>query len=90
MIASAMTYDEFTAELANTSLSGRKFAQLLKLNSNTIANYKRVGKVPAHLAVILVLIRGLEEHGIEYRQKIEALALEPNARRGKSIADKSA
>jgi len=90
MIASAMTYDEFTAELANTSLSGRKFAQLLKLNSNTIANYKRVGKVPAHLAVILVLIRGLEEHGIEYRQKVEALALEPNARRGKSIADKSA
>ncbi|MBX9725249.1 MAG: hypothetical protein K2X81_27845 [Candidatus Obscuribacterales bacterium] len=83
---SSMTYDEFTLELAHTGLSGREFAKLLKLNPNTIANYKQSGKVPSHHAVILVLIRKLEEHGIEYRQRIETLDLTPNAKRGKSIA----
>jgi hypothetical protein len=80
-----MNYDDFTTELAAIKLSGREFAKLLKLNQNTIANYKRTGKVPAHLAVIVVLIRKLDEAGIPYREVIEKLELLPNRARGKAI-----
>lgn len=80
-----MNYDDFTAVLASIKLSGREFAKLLKLNPNTIANYKRRGTVPAHLAVIVVLIRRLTEAGVSYREQIEGLELEPNRARGKAI-----
>jgi hypothetical protein len=80
-----MKYDDFTSLLSQTTLSGREFAKLLKLNPNTIANYKRRGTVPAHLAVIALLIQNLEASGTPYRQQIEALKLETKARRGRSI-----
>jgi hypothetical protein len=82
-----MTYREFVDQLAIARISGREFARLLNLNPNTIANYKSVGTVPNHLAVIAVLIRTLSENGIEYRQQVEALRLRPNARRGQSLAE---
>ncbi|WP_342619771.1 XRE family transcriptional regulator [Rhodoferax sp. GW822-FHT02A01] len=80
-----MNYEEFTTLLSGTSLSGREFAKLLKLNPNTIANYKQKGEIPSHLAVIAVLIHQMESHGVEYRAQIEALGLQPNAPRGKSL-----
>ncbi|AYQ27611.1 XRE family transcriptional regulator [Polaromonas sp. SP1] len=82
-----MTYQDFIDELAAANISGREFARLIKLNQNTIANYKRRGDVPSNLAVVAVLMRLLAEHEIPYRQALESLDIEPNARRGKSIAD---
>lgn len=82
-----MTYQDFIDELAEAGISGREFARLLKLNPNTIANYKRRGDVPSNLAVAATLMRMLAEHNISYRERLEALDIEPNARRGKSIAD---
>jgi hypothetical protein len=80
-----MKYDDFTSLLSQTTLSGREFAKLLKLNPNTIANYKRRGTVPAHLAVIALLILSLEASSIPYKEKIEGLELEPKAARGRAI-----
>lgn len=82
-----MTYQDFVDELAAANISGREFARLIKLNQNTIANYKRRGDVPSNLAVVAVLMRLLTEHGIPYRETLASLDIEPNARRGKSIAD---
>ncbi len=81
-----MTYDDFTTLLAGTNLSGQEFARMLSLNTNTVSGYKRTGQVPNHLAVIATLIRKLEESGIDYRSEIEALDLQPNARRGRAFS----
>ncbi len=82
-----MTYQDFIDELAAADISGREFARLVKLNQNTIANYKQRGDVPSNLAVVATLMRLLTEHGIPYRETLESLDIEPNARRGRSIAD---
>lgn len=81
-----MTYQDFIDELAAANISGREFARLLRLNENTVANYKKRGDVPSNLAVIATLIRLLKEHGVSYREQLETLDIQPNARRGKSIA----
>ncbi|NKE66872.1 XRE family transcriptional regulator [Ramlibacter sp. RBP-2] len=82
-----MTYEDFVGELSAANISGREFARLLRLNLNTISGYKRRGDVPSNLAVIAVLMRLLAEHNIRFRERLEGLDIEPNARRGKSIAD---
>lgn len=83
-----MTYQDFIDELAAANISGREFARLLRLNENTIANYKQRGDVPSNLAAVAVLMRALAEHGIPYRERLEALDIKPNARRGKSIGER--
>ncbi len=80
-----MTYKDFIDELAAANISGREFARLLKLNPNTIANYKQRGDIPSKLAVIAVLMRLLDEHNIPFRGRLETIAIEPNGARGKSI-----
>lgn len=80
-----MTYEDFVQELSAANISGREFARLLRLNLNTISSYKRRGDVPSNLAVVAVLMRTLAEHNIPYRERLEALDISPNARRGKSI-----
>lgn len=80
-----MTYDEFVEELGRANLSGREFARLLRLNPNTISNYKKTGTVPSNLVVVAVLLRMLEEHNIPYRQVLEGLDIEPNAPRGRPL-----
>lgn len=82
-----MTYEDFVQELSAANISGREFARLLRLNLNTISSYKRRGDVPSNLAVVAVLMRVLAENNIPYRERLEALDIEPNARRGRSIAD---
>ena len=81
-----MIYEDFINELAAAKISGRELARLLRLSENTIANYKPTGNVPSNLAVIAVLMRTLAEHDIPYKERLEALDIQPNARRGKSIA----
>ncbi|MDB5870692.1 MAG: family transcriptional regulator [Ramlibacter sp.] len=82
-----MTYDAFVLELAGAGISGREFARLIKLNPNTVANYKKRGDVPSNLAVIAALARLLAEHNIDFRPRLEALDIKPNASRGKSIVN---
>ena len=49
-------HEEFQAPAGKAGLSLREFAQLLKMNRNSISNYARIGSVPAHLAVIAALL----------------------------------
>jgi len=83
-----MTYDEFRAELKGAKLSLREFAALLKLNPNSLTNYKATGSVPDHIALIAVLIRELVRRGIEYRRAIKRVGVKPKAPRGRGIAAK--
>lgn len=79
-----MTYEELTSELKLAGLSGRELARLLKLNPNTIANYKRSDAVPSHLAVIVTLMREMKFHGLDFLAPLEKLEIERKAPRGSS------
>jgi hypothetical protein len=80
-----MKYDAFCEELRQAGLSGRAFARLLKLNPNSITNYKARGEVPSHLAVIASLIRALYDAGIDYVGIIARVPIEKKAARGVAI-----
>ncbi len=80
-----MRYAKFQQHLTAMGMSGREFARLMKLNPNTIPNYKAVGSVPSHLAVIAVLLRTLVEHDIDYRPVMASVPIRRNAPRGKKI-----
>jgi len=79
-----MKYDAFTAELKATGLSGHAFARMLKLNPNSISNYKAVGVVPSHLGVIAALIHAMNDAGLDYASVIARVPIEPKAPRGNS------
>lgn len=80
-----MKYEVFCEELRQAGLSGRGFARLLKLNPNSIPNYKARGEVPSHLAVIASLIRALYDAGINYEAVIAQVQIAKKAPRGVGI-----
>jgi transcriptional regulator with XRE-family HTH domain len=77
-----MTYSEFRRQLRRTGTSVREFADLLQMNRNSVSNYASSGTVPTHLAVIAALIAEMAEHGVDFRQAFNAVAVEPKKPRG--------
>lgn len=59
----AMTYIEFKHELKRAKLSVKALAELLEMQPNSITNYKMIGTVPQHLAVIAVMVAELSARG---------------------------
>lgn len=80
-----MDYEEFKRQLGKAGLSGREFADLLKLNRNSISNLAQKEKVPDHLAIIASLMGEMAEHKIDFRSVIERVDLKKNEPRGKNI-----
>ena len=78
----SMMYDEFKRQLGKAGISGREFSRLVKLNPNSLTNYAKTGKIPAHWAIIAVLIGEMAEQGLNYRSVIERIEIEPNKVRG--------
>lgn len=81
-----MTYDEFQRRLGKAGLSVREFAELLRMNPNSVSNCARRGDVPAHLAVIVTLMGELAERGFNYRDVILGLDIEAKKPRGGASA----
>jgi hypothetical protein len=79
-----MQYAQFQQILDEAGLSLREFALLLKLNPNSLTNYKKRGTVPSHLAVIANLVRELAFHGLDYRSAVNRAGIAPKAPRGSS------
>lgn len=79
-----MTYDDFIAELNKAGLSVRRFAELMRMQPNSISNNKMKGEVPDHLAVISSLLAELSAHGIDY----EAIfaRLEPSRKKSRGAS----
>lgn len=79
-----MKYEDFVEELRCANLTLRAFAGLLSLNPNSLSNYKMVGKVPSHLGVIAVLVRTMNDAGLDYRAAIARVPVGRKAARGRS------
>ncbi|MDA0713090.1 MAG: XRE family transcriptional regulator [bacterium] len=61
-----MPYEEFQRLVGKAGLSIKDFATLLGMKPNSITNYKKVGFVPTHLAVIASLISTMKDDGYDF------------------------
>jgi transcriptional regulator with XRE-family HTH domain len=82
LIRAGMPYAEFLAELSKAGLSVRAFAELMGMNPNSISNYAHTSELPTHLALIAVLIVGINEMGGDYRRIISRVPVTPKKPRG--------
>lgn len=77
-----MSYPDFLAELHKIGLSVRAFAKLIGMNPNSLSNYASHGELPAHIALITVLVVGVAEKGGDYRKIMSKVILTPKRPRG--------
>lgn len=79
-----MTYADFLTELSRAGLGVRTFAELVGMNPNSVSNYARSNEVPAHLALIAVLLAELSVQGFDYRRAVAKVGLTPKRPRGRA------
>ena len=79
-----MQYYAFQDELRRAGLTVAAFARLLKLNPNSITNYRRSDAVPQHLALIAALLGTLRENGIDVTPVFDRIPIASKAPRGSS------
>lgn len=80
-----MTYKEFYRHLGKAGLSIREFADLVKMNHNSVTNCAKRGEVPSHLAVIATLLGGMADRKIDYRELLAGIDIAPKKPRGAGI-----
>jgi hypothetical protein len=80
-----MGYDEFRRHIGKAGLQMREFASLIQMTPAALSNYRQIGEVPAHLAIIAVLLGELVDNQIDYRPAIAKIILTPKKPRGISI-----
>lgn len=82
MLQEGMEYEEFRRHLGKARLTTKEFAELVKLNSNSITNYSQKGVVPSHLAVISALLGEMAEHKVDFVEVLSRIEITPNKPRG--------
>ena len=79
-----MDYQEFRRQLGKAGLTNKAFAELVKVNSNTLSNYKKTGTVPSQWAIVVFLMALLAENRIDFKTEMKSLDIKPNKVRGSS------
>ena len=77
-----MNYAEFRRQLGKAGLTNKAFAELVKINRNSITNYKRDGEVPAHWAVAALLMGLMADKGLDFKEALSGIEIQPNKMRG--------
>ena len=68
-----MPYEEFQRLMGKAGLSIKEFATLLDMNPNSITNYKKIGKVPTHIAVLVYLLSSMKDEGVDFYPNFEKI-----------------
>jgi len=84
----AMTYGEFQRQLGKAGLSAREFADLIRMNRNSITNCSQKGKVPSHLAIIAALMGEMAENHLDFKSVLAKVDIEPKKSRGGAFKGK--
>jgi hypothetical protein len=79
-----MTYEEFRNHLGKAGLTAYQFADMTKMNRNSVTNCSQRGVVPAHLAVIVSLLGEMHENKLDYRRILSKIDIQPKLPRGGS------
>ena len=79
-----MNYEELKRNIRKAGLDIKDFAELIKVNPNSITNLKSKEKMPKNTAVIAVLLGEMVDKGLEYKHLFEKLDLREQKARRKS------
>lgn len=77
-----MTYEEFRRQLGKAGLTNKAFAELVKINRNSITNYKKDGEVPTHWAIVALLMGVMADNKLDFKEALGGIEIEPNKARG--------
>jgi hypothetical protein len=77
-----MDYEEFRRQIGKAGLTNKTFANLVKINSNSITNYKKDGAVPDHWAIVALLMGVMADHKIDFKNAINNIEIETRKVRG--------
>lgn len=78
-----MTYEEFKRKLRMAGIGVVEFAALMQMpHRQTISNYSKVGFVPDHMAVIVLLMVALVEAGGDVRRALAGVDMKRKKGRG--------
>lgn len=83
-----MTFIEFKKYLLDAEISLPKFSRLIKVSEKNLQSYKKKGEVPNPIAVIVVCFVEMKKAGLDYREIVEALALQAKTKKGAGFAKK--
>lgn len=77
-----MKYKEFRRQLGKAGLTNKEFADLVKIKSNSLTNYKKSGVVPSHWAIVALLMGHMSDHKLDFKEAFNGIEIEPNKVRG--------
>lgn len=78
----SMTYKEFKSHLGKAGLTTYEFAEIAKMNRNSITNYSQKGEVPSHLALIAALLGEMRECNVDFQHILRRINIQPKKARG--------
>ena len=78
-----MTYEEFKTHLGKAGISAYRFADMIKMNRNSITNYSQKGEVPSHLALIAALLGEMKECKVDFEGVLKSIEIQPKRPRGR-------
>lgn len=79
-----MTYDEFKRHLGKAGMNVHQFADLTKMNRNSVTNCAQKGAVPTHLAVIAALMGEMAENQLDFKTILSKIDIQPKRPRGRA------
>ncbi|WP_297441958.1 hypothetical protein [Sulfurimonas sp.] len=77
-----MTFIEFKKTLLDAEISLPKFSNLIKVSEKNIQAYKKKGEVPNAIAALVTCFATMHRAGMDYRNIIETLELQPKRKKG--------
>lgn len=80
-----MDYNDFLRHIESAGLKLHEFAALIGMNRVSISNYAKAGEVPAHLAIIAVLLGEMKKHNIDFHEPLSKIDIAPKKPRGAGL-----
>ena len=79
-----MNYEELKRNIRKAGLDIKDFAELIKVNPNSITNLKSKKKIPKNIGIIAVLLGEMKEAKLPFKDFLNSLDLEEQTARRKS------
>jgi hypothetical protein len=80
-----MDYHEFKRHLGKAGLTAREFAELVRLNPNSLSNYSKTQTIPSHWAVAAALMGEMADKGLDFRAVLSRIEIAPKKIRGAAL-----
>lgn len=77
-----MTYEEFRRHLGKAGLTNKEFAAMVKINRNSITNFKKDGVVPDHWAIVAMLMGVMADNALDFKVPLSRIEIDQKKTRG--------